>query len=635
MWGTAVARNSVQIQSDGRCTAKSPNSKRRLRSWLRASGSIRGALGRAIASLCSAAFAMIAVATPGLNAEGDLSPSVALPLVHEFNVMSPTRDGTLLANDVIRPAAPGRHPVLFIRTPYGKASVGYEQAAWYAERGYAVVTQDTRGRYDSDGSWALLIYEANDGRDSHEWLASQPWSNGRIVTLGASYNAIAQWLAAKDPHPSLKGMISIVSPSDLYRSASYSGGAFALSLNTIYASMMDGRIVHDKDITYIPWADVFGHVPVVDAPSVAGRNVQWYRDLAKHPSYDAFWEQLSWEKSYEKFEFPVFNVGGWFDQFNSDGGTIEAFTKTRERSPKHIRAGHRLIMGPWAHQFSRPPGEVDFGPEAKLDLRAIFLRWMDHYIRGIENGADQEAPVKVFTMGENVWNEYSDWPPPGVNYRSLYFRSNGQANTAHGDGTLSPELGSHTEPPDLYTYDPSDPAPTLGGGTCCWPEIVPFGAMDQRPLEGRQDVLVYSTPPLPKDLRVTGPISVKLWVSSSAPDTDFVARLIDVDPSGFAMNLTDGIVRARYRTSYSEPELMQPGEVYEVTIPMGATSNLFRKGHRIRVHVTSSNFPRFSRNTNTGAQPEFDTQMQPAQQTIWHTAARPSHLVLPVLEGSE
>jgi hypothetical protein len=561
--------------------------------------------------------------------------SAAQPaLINEFNVMSPTRDGTLLANDIVRPAAPGRYPVLFFRTPYGKARLGYDAAAWWAERGYAVVTQDTRGRYDSDGKWSLLVHEADDGRDSHEWLARQPWSDGRIVTQGASYDGIVQWLAARDPHPALRGMISVVSPSDLYRTASYGGGAFSLSLNTLYASLMDGRVMHEKDLDFVRWSEVFKHLPVVDAPSVAGRNVEWYRDLVRHPTRDGFWQGLSWENSYEMWDFPVFNVGGWFDTFNASGGTIDAFVKLRQRSAAQARAGHRLIMGPWAHQFSRPPGQVDFGPMAQLDLRAIYLRWMDHYIKGKQNGAENDAPVKVFTMGENRWHDYADWPPPGVSYRKFFLRSGGRANTAAGDGRLSTEPDTDSAAADRYTYDPPDPVPTLGGATCCWTQIVPFGAVDQRPLEARSDVLVYSTPPLEEDLRVTGPVSIRLWVSSSAPDTDFVARLIDVAPDGFAMNLTDGILRARYREGFETPQLMDPGQVYEISIPMGATSNLFRKGPRIRVHVTSSNFPRYSRNTNTGTQPELDTRMQPAAQTVWHTSDRPSQLLLPVLDSS-
>jgi putative CocE/NonD family hydrolase len=575
-----------------------------------------------------------AAATLAAGATAQPMAPTVLPVVHEFNVMSPTRDGTLLANDIIRPAIPGRFPVLFIRTPYGKSGVGYDQAAWYAERGYVVVTQDTRGRHDSEGQWSLLVHEANDGRDSHEWLARQSWSNGRVVTQGASYNAIAQWLAAQDPHPALKGMISIVSPSELYLSAPYRGGAFTLSQNVLYASLMDRRVMHDKDLTYVPWARVFSHLPVVDAPSLAGRSVDWYRDLTRHPTYDAFWRRLSWEDVYEKVQFPVFNVGGWFDIFNAPGGTLDAFTKLRQRSSKDIRAGHRLIMGPWAHQIARPPGDVNFGTSATLDLRAMYFRWMEHYVKGVPNGADGDLPVKVFTMGENTWHEYPDWPPPGVTYRRFYLRSGGTANTAAGDGALSLQPAPPREPPDRYVYDPANPTPTTGGGACCWPQVVPYGATDQRKVEDREDVLVYSTPPLSADLRVTGPVSVTLWVSSSAPDTDFVARLIDVDPSGFAMNLADGILRAKYRQSYETPTLMRAGEAYEITIELGATSNVFRKGHRIRLHVTSSNFPRFSRNTNTGEQPELDTEFRSAKQTVWHSAARPSRLVLPILEGA-
>ncbi|MFM8532031.1 MAG: CocE/NonD family hydrolase, partial [Acidimicrobiia bacterium] len=307
----------------------------------------------------AAAEKLLKIVRPDARA-AEAAGSATRRLIYEFNVMSPTRDGTLLANDIVRPAAPGRYPVLFFRTPYGKTRLGYEAAAWWAERGYAVVTQDTRGRYDSDGKWSLLVHEANDGRDSHEWLASQSWSNGRIVTQGASYDGIVQWLAARDPHPALHGMISVVSPADLYRTTSSGGGAFSLAQNTIYASLMDGRVMHDRDLDFITWPAVFAHLPVVDAPSSAGRNVEGYRERVRHPPRPGVWESVSWENCYELWDFPVFNAGGWFDTFNASGGTIDAFLKLRQRSSAAARGGHRLIMGPWAHQFSRPPGEVDF-----------------------------------------------------------------------------------------------------------------------------------------------------------------------------------------------------------------------------------------------------------------------------------
>jgi putative CocE/NonD family hydrolase len=307
----------------------------------------------------------------------------------------------------------------------------------------------------------------------------------------------------------------------------------------------------------------------------------------------------------------------------------------RQRGGSTLAQEPRLIIGPWFHSIMWPSiaGEVDYGVRAQglaIDLEGIILRWFDHWLKGIDTGMLQEPPVKLFVMGENVWRDEQEWPLARARYTTYYFHSGGRANTRHGDGVLSVESPGH-EPADYYLYDPRHPVPTRGGALCCWEAAVPGGAFDQRAVEERPDVLVYSTPPLPQAVEVTGPIVVTLWASSSAIDTDFTAKLVDVEPSGYARNLTDGIIRARYRQTTARPTLIEPEKVYEYTIDLWATSNLFKAGHRIRVEVSSSNFPRFDRNPNTGRPFGQDAELRPAAQTIWHDADHPSHIVLPIV----
>lgn len=309
----------------------------------------------------------------------------------------------------------------------------------------------------------------------------------------------------------------------------------------------------------------------------------------------------------------------------------------RTEGPAGVRNSQRLIVGPWVHrsvdtlQPSPIQGDVDFGPDSVLDLRAIELQWLDHYIKGVDNGIDKEPPVKIFTMGENIWHDYADWPVPGTQYPKYYLQSKGAANTMQGDGLLVATAPASQEKADEFTYNPENPVPTVGGALCCAPEVLPWGATDQRAVERRDDVLVYVTPPLETEVRVTGHVVMQLWASTSAHDTDFTAKLVDVSPNGFAMNLTAGVVRARYRNSREHPDLVEPGKPFELTIDLFNTSNVFKRGHRILVEISSSNFPQFSRNTNTGKQPESDTDWESAHQQILHDSAHPSRITLPIL----
>jgi putative CocE/NonD family hydrolase len=569
--------------------------------------------------------AIVLLAVLGRPAWGQSAP---FEVKSEMGVMVAMRDGVELATNVFRPDAEGRFPVVLLRTPYGRAEA--QQVAWaLATRGHACVWQDVRGRFDSDGAWNPFFYDAADGHDVIEWSVEQPWSTGRVVMFGGSYAAGVQWLAAKGGSEHLVGLIPFVSPGDIYDLV-WVGGALNQGALQMWASLMERKRFDMQEYDAFqkhPWEEVFFHLPVVDALPRIGHDPAFYREWIEHPTPDQYWEPLSWQS--DPPDIPVLHIGGWFDIFQQD--TIGNFRVMRTRAEEPGRNRQRLVIGPWAHQgFGRTTGDLDFGADAALD---IFLAEVFPFLQSCFEGKEPawEKPVKVFTMGENRWHELDDWPVPGAETVSYFLGSEQGANSSAGDGRLdlvSPEKAGSS---DRFVYDPRDPVPNQGGGNCCWPQVMPWGPMDQREIERRDDVLVFSTPPLEEDVRVTGPVEVVLFASTSARDTDFTGKLVDVFPDGSAMNLTDGILRLRYRDSMTEPKLVEPGEVVEVRIDLGHTSNVFRAGHRIRLEISSSNFPRYSRNTNTGAIPELDREAITAEQTVYHDRARPSRLVLPVL----
>ncbi|MGE0133026.1 MAG: CocE/NonD family hydrolase [Blastocatellales bacterium] len=569
-----------------------------------------------------AGLTLLAALTALINAQEQ-------PVRWRFNAPMPMRDGVILAANVYLPKAEGKYPAILIRTPYGKSGE-HDNALFYAERGYVVVAQDTRGRYDSDGEWYAFRNEAADGFDSIEWAARQPWSNGKVVTMGASYLGMDQWLAATGLNPHLAAMVVRVSPADLYSEVAHPGG----SLGTVVWSVAMGRRnLLRRELSLIPWDKVFRYLPVEEAAATAGTDSPFLRDWINHPARDEYWQAMSWRHIYSKLNVPVFHSGGWFDTFQK--GTIENFQRMISEAPAGARRAQRLVIGPWVHgDLGGPsPGAKErFGPQSVMELRAKELRWLDHYVRGVQNGADAEPQVDYFVMGANQWKSERAWPPANSTPTRYYLHSQGKANTSDGDGVLS--LGvPEDEPADHFEYDPANPVPTDGEGKCC-SENIPAGPRDQRNVERRKDVLVYSTPPLEKSVEVSGPIKVYLYAATSARDTDWTAKLVDVSPDGFAMNLTDGLLRARYRQSFEKQELLEPGRVYEFAIDLGHTSNVFLQGHRIRLEISSSNFPRHSRNTNTGNNPEKDTNFIVARQTIFHSRERPSFLVLPVKTSS-
>ena len=571
----------------------------------------------------------------------------------ESNQELPLRDGTKTYVDVFRPDAAGAFPGLLQRTPYDKGSSGSRSgtldAVSAASRGYAVAIQDVRGRYSSGGEFYTFVNESNDGYDSVEWLASQPWCTGKVGMYGVSYVGATQWLAAKSKPPSLKGIAPGVTASNYQEGWAWQGGAFELGFNLSWTvgaltaanwgnlarrlPLTDDRlesIIQAKDDLNTG----FAHLPMRDVPDLQGGLAPYYYDWMAHPEYDDYWKAVSIEEAHSDIEVPAFNFGGWYDVFL--GGTIRNYSRMSSLgATEDARRGQKLVIGPWVHGGSpmSVSGEYNFGTRAgalALDLQGQILSHYDYWLKGEDNGFVDQPPVRIFVMGENVWRYEDSWPLDRAANTRYYLRSGGRANTLNGDGALSLD-SSNSEPPDVFAYNPLDPAPTRGGQLCCDPAFMAAGAYDQRPVEARPDVLVYSTPPLERDTEVTGPVTVTLYASSSARDTDFTAKLVDVSPDGYARNLTDGIIRARYRNPRSSASLLQPGQVYEFNIDLWATSNLFRKGHQIRVEISSSNFPRFDRNTNTGAPIGTDSDFVSALQTVHHTAEYPSHVTLPIV----
>ena len=348
-----------------------------------------------------------------------------------------------------------------------------------------------------------------------------------------------------------------------------------------------------------------------------------YREVMEHPAFDEFWRAISTREQLDKVRVPVFSVGGWYDNFvQSD---LEAFAALRKRS-----GVNRVLVGPWAHNMSAPFETANFGADASVPVRALQLEWFDQWLMGRDSPLLSKPPVKIFMMGSNLWREEREWPPPGARQKTLYLESAGKANSLAGDGALN-EKPARNPAADQFVFDPYAPVPTRGGAVCCNPKVFPWGPMDQRPVEQRKDVLVYTTKPMTHDLEAIGSVQAVLYVASSARDTDFTAKLVDVFPNGEARNLTDGILRLRYRNSLEKPELATPGEIYRVTVDAGVTGNVFRKGHRIRLEISSSNFPRFDRNANTGGAVEQAAKLVKASQTVYHDTAHPSCLLLMVM----
>jgi len=560
-------------------------------------------------------------------------------LTIERGVAVKMRDGALLRADIYRPKAEGKYPVLLQRTPYNKAGgTGFGLKA--AARGYVVIIQDVRGRFTSEGDWYPFKHESQDGFDTVEWASALPYSSGKVGMFGGSYVGATQMLAAISSPPHLAGIFPVVTASNYHDGWTYQGGAFEQWFNESWTSGLaqdtfNRRVQRNTNALQGIWKLPLAGYPLFGPEAGAGLEgpgalAPYFLDWLAHPSYDDYWKQVSIEDHHSSVMAPVYSVAAWYDIFL--GGSLNNYMGIKARGGSEAaRRGQRLLVVLGGHAGGgRKIGEVDFGPEAELDEDEVMLRWYDHILKGVDNGVEREKPVKIFVMGKNLWREEDDWPLARAENTRYYFHSSGKANSLGGDGTLSSTL-PQTEPQDHYLYDPADPVPNRGGSLCCDAFHLPPGPLDQRPVEARADVLVYTTPAFKQDFEVTGPVTVELFATSSAVDTDFTAKLVDVWPNGLAQNLTDGILRARYRNSQEKAELMNPGEIYKLKIDLWATSDVFLAGHKLRLEVSSSNFPRFDRNLNTGENAASGTRIVKATNSIYHDREHPSAVMLPVV----
>ncbi|MFH1569748.1 MAG: CocE/NonD family hydrolase, partial [Gemmatimonadota bacterium] len=448
---------------------------------------------------------------------------------------------------------------------------------------------------------------------------------------GGSYVGAVQWQSAPFRSSFLKCIAPRVICTDYYTGLMHPGGAFQLGVMATWGMRTNART--GQSIAFHDWGEVFRALPLVDLARRAGRDLPFWRDWVEHPSRDGYWDEFDGERDFGRIAVPALNMGGWYDLYAAQAFTNFNGLRLGGGTPEARQS--KLVVGPWPHALSTSTrtGDVDFGPGSLADLDGLELRWFDRWLRGLDNGIAAEAPLRLFIMGTNQWRDEAEWPLDRTRWEKWHLHSGGRASTVIGDGVLSPD-GPADEPPDHFTYDPEYPVPTRGGNNCCSPELVPWGPQDQRCVEMRADVLCYTSEPLAEDLEVTGPVKLVLYAATDGEDTDWTAKLVDVRPDGYAMNLCDGILRARYREGFASPRLLEPGRVYECEIEVGVTGNVFRQGHRLRLEVSSSNFPRFDRNLNTGGDLAHGTEMRQARQTVHHSRAWPSHLVLPVIPAA-
>jgi putative CocE/NonD family hydrolase len=508
-----------------------------------------------------------------------------------------------------------------------------------AAQGYVVIIQDVRGRYSSEGEWYPFRNESNDGYDTVEWAASLPYSNEKVGMFGGSYVGATQMLAAIAHPPHLAGICPDVTASNYHDGWTYQSGAFEQWFNESWTSGLAqdtlNRTVQKNTnalngIWKIPLSNYPLFVPGPGENDSTAALAPYFLDWLAHPNYDDYWKRWSIEEHFTDVNVPSMTIAAWYDIFL--GGSLRNYIGLKEHAATETaRRGQRLLVVIGGHAGSgRNIGDVDFGASADIKLDDLILSWYDYLFKNAQNDFATGKPVKIFVMGKNEWRSEENWPLNRAVSTNYFLHSAGKANSLRGDGALS-TAPPRSESADQFVYDPADPVPTVGGPLCCDSKHLSPGPHDQRSVESRNDVLVYSTPALERDFEVTGPVRLELYAKSSAVDTDFTGKLVDVWPNGFAQNLTEGIIRARYRGSQEKPELMNPGQIYKFELDLWATSNVFRKGHSLRLEVSSSNFPRFDRNPNSGLDTVNARDFASATNGIYHDDQHPSVLILPIV----
>lgn len=565
---------------------------------------------------------------------GEQAPSRPGPLYavkHEAKVPVPMRDGVKLAAEIFRPDAPGKFPVLLLHRYFRE---GADRGEFFAKRGYVVALVDCRGRFDSQGTWVPYVNDPQDGHDAQEWLGRQPWSSGRIGTFGISYNGFTQLMAAPLGSPYLKCMVPQEAQQTNFGHL-YNDGV--MQLNVVFEFGL-----HTKQGSQIQRIFAIDHphyrrLPLLAAVDVFPQ-VEHVKDWFRHARYDDYWKAYGVKEKYAQIKAPALLLTGWYDNLVHEGWRNFQGLRAQGGS-EAARRGTKIIVGPWTHGGS-------FGYPGFLDLK---LRWYDYWLKDVQNGIDRDGPIRIYVMGAEQWRDEQEWPLARARFTSFFLASGGRANSLRGDGRLRPqgdksnfcssgrpkgqekaaEVGLIPVAADRFTYDPENPVYTLGGQISTHDDI--RGPKDRRVRQERDDVLVYTSEPLEKDLEVTGPVELRLFAATSAVDTDFAATLTDVHADGRAIHVCEGMRGVTFRESLERPTPVEPGRVYEYSISLWETSMVFKAGHRIRLEVSSSNFPRYARNQNTGLPLGSSAEMKKAQQTVYHDAERPSRLILPII----
>lgn len=588
------------------------------------------------------------LATPAIWAQpqpGEISPA-SHEVVEELNCSAPMRDGIELKLDLFRPTAEGRFPAILQITPYGKSGQA-ARARRFAARGYAVVNVDSRGRFESGGEWdPFSPLHKTDGYDLVEWIAKQPWCSGSVGMYGLSYMGWTQWWTATQAPPALKAIVPEVAPPDHFLNAPYQNGIL-VCWAVDWAGTMSGRMPHSAGPgPYGGFAvkreEAYRQLPYIDFDK--SRNylqTDWWRKwIAQNTSGGDYWKAIAYQtpENYARVQVPTLAISGWFDA--NFPGTPANYLAMKEHGGTQAARRPRMVIGPWEHIINsrREAAGIDFGPQAIIDWDGYVCRWFDFHLKGINNGVLEDPPIYLFVMGRNEWRTATDWPIPGTQFTKYFLHSGGKANSSSGDGMLRLDAPGE-ESPDHYTYDPDDPTPSAGftNGHIDGPRDIATSA-------ARQDVLVYTTAELTGDVEIIGPITARLYAATSTRDTDWMLRLSDVHPDGRALFLAEGVMRARHRDperqgAFNAERLstIEPDQPYDYTIDFWRpTGNRFSRGHRIRIEISSSYYPYYLRNLNTGDDNlGLTTKSVIARQTIYHDRERPSHVVLPVIPAGK
>jgi len=560
-----------------------------------------------------------------------IAPTVDAQVRRLFDVRAPMRDGVELSADVWLPGD-GQYPTILVRTPYlknaeyGGQAISPQIAGVFVANGYAFVMQDVRGRGDSDGVFDFYFADAEDGYDTIEWIAEQPWSHGDVGMMGVSYLGAVQWLAAREKPPHLR-CITPTAPSGQYlHELPYRGGAWQMQWALNWINSTSGRQAQGPNLAGVDWEYIYSQRPLLTLDEVMGRRMQLYRDFIQNNTMNDYWRRITFTaEDFRELDIPAMTVTGWFD--GDQPGALHHWTGMAESSPAADQ--QYLIIGPWSHVQTflggaTTMGDMEFTPDSIIENFAVHVEFFDHYLKG-ETPAPEWPRAKIYVTGVNVWREYDEYPPKAIEETGLYLSSDGGANTLEGDGTLEWSAPG-AQPTDGYTFDPKNPVPSDIAGEAL--------GIDRRPIQRRPDVLVYTSAELEETVEISGPVMAELYAATNARDTDFTATLSDVFPDGRAVALgigPGGIIRARYRHGLDHTELVTPGKVEKYTIDLAHIGHAFLPGHRIRLEISSSSYPAYNPNQNTGNPVATDTEWRTAQQAIHHDRRYPSRLILPVI----